>query len=123
MNAWELYIPFKPNRKRNGQFAKGNTPYTKGKSWSEWMSEDGQRKALSSLKRTGDPNFGGYTKYPVAGVNLTTHKVCFFESMLDAARKTNTCYSSIIKVCKKDRKRAGNCMWFFTNDSELKQYL
>jgi len=123
MNAWDLYIPFKPNRKRNGQFTVGNTPYTKGKPWSEWMSEDGAKRALKGLKRTGDPNFGGFIKRPVAGVSIDTHKVCFFESMKDAARKTNICYHSIVKVCRKERHKAGGCMWFFVDDAELKQYL
>jgi len=123
MNVWELNIPYKPDRKKNGQFAMGRTPFTKGKPWSEWMSEDGAKRALKGLKRSGDPDFGGYTKIPIAGVDIKTHKVCFFESMKDAARKTNTCYHSIIKACRKERHKAGNCMWFFINDKELKQYL
>ena len=52
MEAFELYLPpIKPQyNRKTGQFLKGHEPHNKGKSWEEWMSKRGRRKASKGWK-------------------------------------------------------------------------
>lgn len=121
---WDLeqMIGQRPTRKANGQFVKGQTAWNKGKKLSEWMPDAEKRtKILSGLTHTGNPNLAGWNAKPIAGIK--GNKVVFFESSVDAERKTGICARNIRNVCRKKRKFAGGCRWFFADDSELKLYL
>ena len=52
MEAFELYLPpIKPQyNRKTGRFLKGHEPHNKGKSWEEWMSKRGRRKASKGWK-------------------------------------------------------------------------
>lgn len=125
MESWDLFIPYKPDRKRNGQFAYGCEPFNKGRKWDEWMSAEEQDKMRRHLREVGKGNrsFGDFRKRAVACVGIDSHKVCFFDSMIDAAGKTGVNYRNIRKVCNKERHKAGGFMWFYAEDKELKQYV
>lgn len=52
MDAFELYLPpVKPQyNRKTGCFLKGHEPHNKGKSWEEWMSKRGRRRAAKGWK-------------------------------------------------------------------------
>jgi hypothetical protein len=117
----DLMIGQRPARKANGRFVKGQTAWNKGKKWNEWMDGRKQRKVRNRLKHTGNPKLPGWNKKAIAAVK--DNKVVFFDSSVDAERKTGICGRNIRSVCEKKRNFAGGCRWFFADDKELLVYL
>ena len=107
----DTLVPAKPKYQRNkGRFVKGHTPHNKGKKWSEWMSEEGQAKALSGLYHGGRHGIGGQNAIAIVGINKDG-KECFFDSSKDAERKTGIDARNIRHCCEGHRKRAGGIRW------------
>lgn len=112
----ELYI--EPERIQrnpiNGRFLKGLTPHNKGKSWNEWM--DGRkakrvkRIAMKNLKP--NMNIGGWNKKAVIAEN-EEGVTAWFESSIDAEKKTGICARNIRSVCNGKRKHAGGLKWIW----------
>ena len=47
---------FMAERSKVGQFRKGNRPRNKGRSWGEWMSEEGRRNSTKTQFKPGEVN-------------------------------------------------------------------
>lgn len=113
----ELYIPIERPQYNpvNGQFLKGHKPHNKGKKWSEWMDMRKAKKiiriAKGNLKCRMD--IGGWNKKPVIAKDENDVIVGWFESAVDAEKKTNICARNIRNVCNGRRKRAGGFKWEF----------
>ena len=129
----ELYIPTeRPTRSKvNGQFLKGHVPANKGKTWDEFMSKRGQRKARKGWKnleighakgRPHDYNAGRCRK-PLIGIT-DDGKVHFFSYSVPAATwvngergNVNRC-ARLNSTSKKntDHKYKG-VRWYFENSN------
>ena len=114
----DTLFPARPERKANGQFAKGHIPATKGRKWSEWMPEDGQKAALRNLyKGRSKNNWKKATdarKVPVVGVTLEG-RYFYFDSPADAGRATGIMAENIRSALKGRRNSAGQMFWFYAS--------
>ena len=111
---------YKPTyNKLTGQFLKGHTPYSKGKSWSEWMPVEAQkriRKNLSKIRpKGGNPSIPGSNRKKVVMVTEKGNSVVF-NSATEAAEKMGLLRRNISHCCEGKRKRCGGRWWFFFDD-------
>ena len=104
-------IGYKPERKSNGQFAKGHKPTTKGRKWDEWLTPEKQAKiraAMPHLGRTQSPN-SGKAKIPI--IVIKDDKELWFESISAAARALNLNERSIRAVLIGKRHQHGGYLF------------
>lgn len=99
----------------NGQFLKGHVPHNKGKKWSDYMDMRKARRILRIAKQNLKPNMdiGGWNKKAVVAVDKEGNVVGWFESAMDAEKKTGICKRNINSVCNGKRKHAGGFKWEF----------
>lgn len=109
----DTLMPPRPQRKSNGQFTKGHTPYTKGKKWSEWMPAEMQAKIRAAMPHSGwhQSHSGGMPKKPVMATK--DGKSYYFDSLTEAAEKTGANPIAISMACKGKRKHALHYEWKF----------
>lgn len=68
METYELFIePVRRERDATGRYMPGHTPFTKGRSQKDYMSEEGRRKALANL-RLPHRRSGGVPLKAIVGV-------------------------------------------------------
>lgn len=103
MSAYELTFPQVPKRRADGRFTKGFKPHNKGKKWSEWMSEEGQKKVLASQKHYGRKDIGGCNKKEIIMTD-SNGKEWYFESAVKCAEKIGGYPTNICKCCHGKRK-------------------
>ena len=111
---------YKPTYNRqNGQFLKGNEPYTKGKSWSEWMPKEHQKKIRKNLDKVrpkgGNPIIPGCNRRKVVMVTPKGNWMAF-ESATEAARQMNLERRNITSCCAGKRHKCGGRWWFYWED-------
>lgn len=103
----------------NGQFLKGNEPYTKGKPWSEWMPKRAQKKILKNLDKVrpkgGNPNLGGHNRRKVVCINADGEWVTY-KSATAAAQILSLERRNICSCCLGKRKHCGGYRWFYWDD-------
>lgn len=113
----ELYIPIERPQYNptNGQFLKGHVPFNKGKKWSEYMDMRKARRIIRIAKKNLRPNMdiGGQNKKEVIAKDADGNIVGWFDSSVDAMRKTGIQAENIRKVCRGERKTAGGFRWEF----------
>lgn len=112
----DILIPQKPQRRRNGTFAKGHIPHNKGKKWSEWMDGRKARRVRRGLKRTGRIDIGGWNKKPI--IAMKDGKEYWFESAASAARTLNLISRNIRSVANGKRNHCGGWKFRFTNQTQ-----
>lgn len=94
-------IGFKPARKGNGKYAKGHTPWNKGKKWAEIYTDEQQQKIRAA--RPAKPMLGkknpnaGRKKHAVIATNAEG-KEYWFESTSAAERTLSINRRDIINV-------------------------
>lgn len=54
----------------------------------------------------------------VAQYSLSGELVCIFNSVKEAAEKTNVCYNNILRCCREERKSAGGFIWKYYENNE-----
>ena len=103
----------------NGQFLKGHQPYTKGKSWNEWMPKSAQKKILRNLDKVrpkgGNPNLPGANKRRVVCINAEGEWVTY-RSAQSAAEMLSIQRRNICACCQGKRKHCGGYRWFYFDD-------
>ena len=117
MEVWELSIPTKPVRKKNGRFPKGHVPFNKGKKWSVWMDGRKQRKVRKNLVigRKMNTHTGGWNRKAVVGISIDG-KTCFFSSSKDAAMKLGLIDRNIRKCCEGKRNTVGGVFFYWVDE-------
>lgn len=117
----ELYIPLKKRDRNpvNGRFLKGNTPFTKGKKWENYMSEEKinvlREKVADSMRknRIHHPQ----NKVPVICVDKDGN--CrYYEGMKEAADSIGSSAGNVWKVCHGIRKTTKGCRLFLFESNE-----
>lgn len=108
-------MPARPQRKKNGDFAKGYTPFNKGRKWSEWMSKEGQEKTLNVLKNCKRHVVCGWNKREVIMYNPKTNKWRPFDSCAEAGRAMRIQRRNINACVVGKRLHAGGYWWFDAN--------
>lgn len=101
-----------PRRKRNGCYAKGCTPYSKGKKWDEYLTPEQQAKiveALTIANRRPHPWAHGVKK-PVIAINEDGREL-WFESGAQAARCLGVDFRIVNHIVHGQRKTTGG--WRF----------
>jgi len=120
--SYELYIPSEIEvTKRNpvtGRFMRGHKPFNKGRKLSDYMSKEKIEHIKSYLKRTGNPNIGGWNKKEVFAFK-NNKLVGIYKSSVHAGNMLNVCDRNIRSVCAKKRKSAGGYQFYWADDSEL----
>lgn len=113
LDTW--YRP-KPGRTFNGTFAKGCTPYTKGKPQTEWLTAE-QRERFAVARQKGWANLekwrgynAGHNRKAVVAI-ATNGKRQYFESIKDAAAATGANERQIYKVLRGTGRTAGGYKW------------
>lgn len=84
----------------------------------EWISrsENVKHAIENNLQKISEKRVGQY--------DLKTDKLInSFSSIKEAGSKTNTNNTSIVKVCKGDRKSAGGFRWKYIDDDNLSYYI
>ena len=113
----ELYIPIERPQYNptNGQFLKGHVPHNKGKKWEDYMDMRKAKRVIRIAKQNLKPNMniGGWNKKAVVAVDMEGNVVGWFESAMDAEKKTGICKRNINSVCNGKRKYAGGFKWEF----------
>lgn len=113
----ELYIPIERPQYNptNGQFLKGHVPHNKGKKWEDYMDMRKAKRIVRIAKQNLKPNMsiGGWNKKAVVAVDMEGNIAGWFESAMDAERKTGICKRNINSVCNGKRKHAGGFKWEF----------
>lgn len=102
--------------RQNGQFLKGHPSYVKDKKWSEWMSKEGQEKALAALeknRRNARP-----PRQDKSVMMIKEGKAIYFPSAEAAHRATGTNASNICACCRGKRNYAGGYKWYYYNSNE-----
>ena len=114
----DCLFPQKPERKRNGCFAKGHTPANKGRKWEEWMSEGGRINAKKNLEKgrhCGNWKIAQESrKIAIVGV-APNGKAVYFDCAADAERKTGIYATNIRHCCNGKRNEAGGVFWFYAD--------
>lgn len=111
MDGIEIYCDrvgtYKPEyNKTNGRFAKGHTPHNKGKKWSEFMSEQGQRNSkkgwnnLELHRPTKRPDTAGRCRKPVVAINLFGKLFVFPDTKKAAEFLVGGCRANISHCCR-----------------------
>nr|DAL62998.1 MAG TPA_asm: PROTEIN/DNA Complex catalytic motif, Helix-turn-helix DNA [Caudoviricetes sp.] len=116
--AMELTLePVRVYRNRlNGQFLKGHPSYVKGKKWEEWMSKEGQEKALIALEKNRQKAIP--PKQDKSVMMIKDGKEIYFPSVEAAHRATGINASNICACCKGKRNQAGGYKWYYYNSDE-----
>jgi hypothetical protein len=103
----------------NGRFLKGHDPYTKGKSWDEWMPKRAQKKILKNLEKVrpkgGNPNLPGANRRKVVCINADGEWVTY-KSATAAAEILSLQRRNICSCCQGKRKHCGGYRWFYWDD-------
>lgn len=140
MKNYILYTPKLPQRRSDGTFNKGHTPFNKGVPMSEWMDGRKIRKVMKCLEigRKGHKHLPGCNRIAIVGIK--DGKLYPFRSATDAEkilRKKGIKVSkrNIRSVCDEKanknkrngkyyiRKTAGGFRWFNADDVEKYKYL
>lgn len=101
-----------------GRFLPGCSTFNKGKKWSQWMSKNGQLRAMRGWNNIkGRKDIGGWNAKAVVMIR-EDGRWFVFPSASEAGRKTGIQEANIRSVCRKKRKRAGGYRWFFESDNE-----
>jgi hypothetical protein len=111
----------------NGQFLKGNEPYTKGKKWSEWMPKHKQRKIRKNLDKVrpkgGNPNLGGQNKRKVVCLTDEGEWLMTYNSAASAAAALSLNRRNICHCCQGKRKHCGEYRWFYFDDDSWAKFV
>lgn len=111
--AYTLYIA--PQKKRHGQFKKGNIPWNKGMTWEEQgISEEARKRKIAILQANSHKN--GYShksvhSKPVIQMDEYGERLHWYESSEVAARKLGLQGRNIRKVCDGERHTCGGFRW------------
>lgn len=105
----ELYLePPRPTRNRkNGQFLKGITPHNKGKTWDEYMTKRGQRRAAKGWKNLAKyrpktrPDTAGRCRKRVVAV-LDDGRYRFFDYLSPAAEWVGGSRENVGRCCRQN---------------------
>ena len=120
--SYELHIPSEIEvTRRNpvtGRFMKGHKPFNKGRKMSEYMSKEKIEHIKSHLKRTGNPNIGGWNKKTVFAFK-ENKLIGIYKSATLAGKKLNICDRNIRSVCNHKRKSAGGYQFYYEDDEKL----
>lgn len=101
-----------------GRFLPGSSTFNKGKKWSQWMSKNGQLRAMKGWNNIkGRMDLGGWNAKAVVMIR-EDGRWFVFPSASEAGRKTGVQSRNINSVCHKKRKHAGGFRWFFESDNE-----
>lgn len=99
-------------------FLPGHVPFNKGRRWKDWMSKNGQLRAMKGWNNIkGRKDIGGWNAKAVVMIR-EDGRWFVFPSASEAGRKTGIQEANIRSVCRKKRKRAGGYRWFFESDNE-----
>lgn len=109
----------RPERKANGQFAKGHKSHNKGKKWSDFLSPEKQAHIRAIMPHYGiigihSPNAG---RPKVAVLARKDGREFWFASMADAGRCLNLPASNIRQCLIGKRRSCGG--WRFKRSNQI----
>jgi len=108
-------LRLQPERKGDGRFRKGSTPWNKGLTWQQMgISSEERSRRLAILRETNHKN--GYSHKPtrcrpVIQMDEYGNRVHWYVSSEAAARKMGCAGRNIRKVCDGQRKHAMGYCW------------
>lgn len=112
--AYTLHVDIE--RRNNGRFMKGCTPWNKGLSWEQqgWTPER-KKKIVEQLRinksKNTYTNTSDHLKHPVIQMDEYGNRLHWYESSEAAARKLGITGRNIRKVCDGQRHTCGGYYW------------
>lgn len=117
----ELYIPPKKRDRNpvNGRFLKGNTPFTNGKKWEDYMSEEKIKELREKVADSMRKNRVHNPKKKVPVICVDKDGSCrYYEGMKEAADSIGSSAGNVWNVCHGIRKTTKGYRLFLFESNE-----